>query len=341
MKVEEIAKLLNGKVSGDAGRVISGIAGLESAGTDDITFAEGARALRGAGRSNAGCILVSESAAVPGKTTIAVSQPKIALIRAAEVLLPPRRLAPGVHPTAVVAAGVTISPDVSVGPHAVIEEGVKIGARTSIGARVHIGAGVEIGADVVFYPGVTIYSSVRIGDRVVIHANSVIGADGFGYVFAAGRHQKFPQLGQVIIENDVEIGANSTIDRGSLGNTIIGEGTKIDNLVQIAHNVRVGRHCIIAAQVGISGSVTIGDGVILGGQAGVGDRARIEDQAIIGGGAGVLPGKLVHRGSAVWGMPARPMTEYKKSYAQVANLPKLVHKVEELAELVAAKSKRK
>ena len=341
MKVEEIAKLLNGNVSGDADRVISGVAGLESAGPDEITFAEGARALRGAGRSSAGCILVSEGVSVAGKTTIAVSQPKIALIRAAEALLPPRRPEPGVHPTAIVAPGVTISADASVGPHAVIEEVVKVGARTSIGSRVHIGSGVEIGADARLYPGVTLYSGVRIGDRVVIHANSVIGADGFGYVFAGGRHQKFPQLGQVIIEDDVEIGANSTIDRGSLGNTIIGQGTKIDNLVQIAHNVRVGRHCIVAAQVGISGSVEIGNYVVIGGQVGIGDKVRIEDQVVVGAQAGIPTGKILRRGSAVWGTPVRPMTEFKKSYAQIANLPRLAKKVDELTELMAEKLKRR
>jgi UDP-3-O-[3-hydroxymyristoyl] glucosamine N-acyltransferase len=175
---------------------------------------------------------------------------------------------------------------------------------------------------------------------VIIHAGAVIGSDGFGYVLAAGRHQKFPQLGQVVIENEVEIGSNTTIDRGSLGTTVIGQGTKIDNLVQIAHNVRVGRHCVIAAQTGISGSVEIGDYVVLGGQVGIGDRARIEEGVTIGAQAGVPTGKIVRRGSVLWGTPARPMTEFKKIYAHLSNLPKLAEKIRELTRPSAAGRKK-
>lgn len=341
MKVEEIAKLVDGRVEGEGSRVLKAVAGLESAGAEDITFAEGARALKSAVVSHAGCILVPAGASVAGKTTIAVSHPKLALIRAAEVLLPARRPESGVHPTAIVSRDASLAADVSVGPYAVVESGVTVGAGASIGDRVHLGRDVQIGADSVLYPGVTLYPGVRIGNRVVIHAGAVLGADGFGYVFAEGRHQKFPQLGQVFIEDDVEIGANSTIDRGSLGNTIVGQGTKIDNLVQIAHNVRIGRHCVIAAQTGISGSVEIGNYVVIGGQVGIGDKVRIEDQVVIGAQAGIPTGKILRRGSAVWGTPARPMTEFKKSYAQVANLPRLAKKVDELAELMAGKSKRR
>src|SRR6266446_2418926 len=306
MKVEEIARLVSGQTQGDPSREIRGVAGLERAGPDELTFAEGARILKQAGSSRAGCILVTEKGSLSGQTTIAVKQPKLAFIRAAEVLLPPRKTEPGVHGTSIVAPSANLSPDVSVGAHAVIEDGVSIGSKTCIGAGVFLGRGVEVGADSVVYPG------VRIGNRVVIHAGTVIGSDGFGYVFAEGCHQKFPQLGQVIIEDDVEIGSNTTIDRGSLGDTVIGEGTKIDNLVQIAHNVRIGRHCAIAAQTGISGSVEIGNYVFIGGQVGIGDKARIEDQAMLGGGARILPGKIVRRGIFMWGMPARPLSEFKK-----------------------------
>jgi UDP-3-O-[3-hydroxymyristoyl] glucosamine N-acyltransferase len=275
---------------------------------------------------------------LPGKTTIAVGHPKVALIKAAQALLPPRQTSSETHPSAVVSKGAHLGQGVSVGAHAVIEEEVNVGARTQIAAGACIGRGVEIGADCIIHPRVTIYPDVRIGDRVVIHAGAVIGADGFGYVFADGSQQKFPQLGKAIIEDDVEIGANTTIDRGSLGDTVIGRGSKIDNLVQIAHNVRVGRHCVIAGQVGIAGSVRIGDYVMFGGQAAIGDRARIEDQAMIGGGAGVLPGKLVRRGVFVWGTPARPLKEYKETYRHITSLPKLVQKVDELAERVNAAS---
>jgi UDP-3-O-[3-hydroxymyristoyl] glucosamine N-acyltransferase len=158
----------------------------------------------------------------------------------------------------------------------------------------------------------------------------VIGADGFGYVFADGRHHKFPQLGRVIVEDDVEIGANATIDRGSLGDTIIGAGTKIDNLVQIAHNVHIGRHAVIAAQTGISGSAVIGDYVVMGGQVGVGDRVTIESQSIVGAQAGIPTGKIVRRGSAIWGTPARPMSEFKKTHAAIKSLPRLARKLKDL-----------
>jgi UDP-3-O-[3-hydroxymyristoyl] glucosamine N-acyltransferase len=175
---------------------------------------------------------------------------------------------------------------------------------------------------------------------VVIHAGTVIGSDGFGYVLAEGRHHKFPQLGQVIIEDDVEIGSNTTIDRGSLGDTVVGQGTKIDNLVQVAHNVRIGRHCAIAAQTGISGSVEIGNYVFIGGQVGIGDKARIEDQAMLGGGARILPGKIVRRGTFMWGMPARPLSEFKKIHAQLTNLPNLAKKVSEISQVLAEQSKK-
>jgi UDP-3-O-[3-hydroxymyristoyl] glucosamine N-acyltransferase len=261
-----------------------------------------------------------------------VPNPKLGLIKAAKAIVPARHAEPGIHPTAVVAPGARLAQSVSIGAQSVIEDGATIGERTSIASGASIGRGVEIGADCMIHPRVTIYPDVRVGNRVEIHSGTVIGCDGFGYVFAEGCHQKFPQLGRTIIEDDVEIGANSTIDRGSLGDTVIGQGSKIDNLVQIAHNVCIGRRCVIAAQVGIAGSVRIGDYVMFGGQAGVGDQARIEDKAMIGGGAGVLPGKLVRRGVFVWGTPARPLPEYKETYAQIMNLKKLAKKVEELSQ---------
>jgi UDP-3-O-[3-hydroxymyristoyl] glucosamine N-acyltransferase len=339
MKTSEIATLLRGQLQGDGNVEISGVAGLDNAGPADLTFVEGVAALEQAKRSGAGCFLVPLNSALAGKATIGVSHPKGALIKAAQAILPAPRIEAGIHPAALVAETVRLAQGVSVGAHTVLEQGAKVGERTQIGCGAWIGRGVEIGADCVIHPRVTIYPDVCVGDRVIIHAGTVIGADGFGYVFADGCHQKFPQLGRAIIENDVEIGANTTIDRGSLGDTIIGQGSKIDNLVQIGHNVRVGRHCLIAAQVGIAGSVRIGDYVMFGGQAGVGDRARIEDQAIIGAQAGVLPGKLVRRGVYMWGTPARPMSDYKETYAQIGNLPKLARKVQDLTQRVNEISK--
>jgi UDP-3-O-[3-hydroxymyristoyl] glucosamine N-acyltransferase len=226
--------------------------------------------------------------------------------------------------------GASLAVGVSLGPHAVVESGACLGARTSVKAGVFVGQEAEIGEDCVIHPGVTIYPRARIGNRVVLHAGVVIGGDGFGYVFAEGRHQKFPQLGSVVIEDDVEIGANTTIDRGSLGTTSIGQGTKIDNLVQIAHNVRIGKHCVIAAQTGISGSVNMGDYCVIGGQVGIGDHVEIEDGARIASKGGILPGKIVRKGTTVWGIPGRPLDIFKRQYAHLSRLPDLARRVRDL-----------
>jgi len=335
MRVDKLAELLSGKFQGDGAREIRGVAGLATAGPEELAYAEGTPTLPRAVGSQAGCILVAEGLSLTDHTTIAVAHPKLAFIRAAAALRPEKASAPGIHPTAIVAPDAQLPPDVSVGAYAVIESGVAVGPGTRLGAGVVLGEGVQVGAQCVFYPRVTVYAGARIGNRVILHAGVVVGSDGFGYVFAEGRHHKFPQLGQVVIEDDVEIGSNSTVDRGSLGITLIGEGTKIDNLVQVAHNVRIGRHCVIAAQTGISGSVEIGDYVVMGGQVGIGDHVRIEPRAVLGGGAGILPGKIVREGQTVWGRPGRPLAEFKKMYAHLSHLPSLALKVRELSERLA------
>ncbi len=337
MTIQQLAELLNGAAQGETAREIRGVASLEGAGPNDLTYAEGARSIESAAHSRAGCILVSSGVTLAGQTTIAVAHPKLAFIRAAQAILPPREIAPGIHATAVIAPEAALGEKVSIGSHVVIERGAVVGAGTRLSAGVFLGEGAQVGAECVLYPRVTIYPGARIGNRVILHAGVVVGGDGFGYVFAEGRHVKFPQLGQVIIEDDVEIGSNSTVDRGSLGTTIVGEGTKIDNLVQIAHNVRVGRHCVIAAQTGISGSVEIGDYVVMGGQVGIGDHARIEARAVLGGGAGILPGKIVREGETVWGRPARRLAEFKRLYAHFASLPALAEKVKELSRQLRAR----
>lgn len=331
MTVEEIARRLGGRASGNVKCEIRGIAGLESAGPVDITFAEGERSLASAASSQAGCILVAEGVTLEGRTTIAVARPKLAFVRAAEAILRTTALPPGIHPTALVAPNAHLAPGVSVGPYVIVEQSASVGPGTQLAAGVCVGAGSKVGAHCVLYPRVTIYPGARIGNRVILHAGVVVGSDGFGYIFADGRQNKFPQVGQVIIEDDVEIGSNSTVDRGSLGVTLIGQGTKIDNLVQVAHNVKIGRHCVIASQTGISGSVEIGDYVVMGGQVGIGDHVRIEEGAILGGGAGILPGKIVRKGEIVWGRPGRPLAEFKKMYAHLSHLPSLAQKVKELA----------
>jgi len=333
MTVGEIARVVAGKAHGNAAREIHGVAQIETATPEDLAFAEGARALDRATRSQAGCVLAPEGASLPGRTFITVANPKLAFIEAAEALRSSETLAPGVHPTAVVSPQAQLGPGVCVGPHVVIESGAKVGACSVLGAGVFVGAEAEIGSHSVLHPRVTLYPGSRVGNRVVLHSGVVVGGDGFGYVFAGGRYRKFPQIGGVVIEDEVEIGCNSTIDRGSLGSTVIGFGTKIDNLVQIAHNVRIGRHCVIAAQTGISGSSEIGDYAVIGGQAGIGDHVRIESRVVLGGQAGVLPGKIVREGSVLWGTPARPLAEFKKLYAHLASLPDLARKVRQLSRI--------
>lgn len=330
MKVSEIAKFLQGVASGDAGCEITGVAALETAGPTELAYVENPRGLTRAESSKAGCLLVPENASLQGRTLIAVRNPKLALVRAAEALIPNPILPPGIHPTAVVATDAVLAADCSLGPHVVIESRVRVGVGTQLGAGVYLGAGVHVGANCVLHPRVTVYPGAQIGDRVILHSGVVVGSDGFGYVLDEGRHRKFPQLGKIVIEDDVEIGANTTLDRGSLGVTVIGQGTKIDNLVQIAHNVKIGRHCIIVSQTGISGSSEVGDYVVMAGQVGVGDHAHIEDRVVVGGQAGVLPGKIVRAGSIVWGTPCRPMSEFKKTIARLARLDDLAEKVKAL-----------
>jgi len=330
MRVWEISELLEGKLAGDGEREILGVAALEAAGPTELAFVDDPRILAKAGESLAGCLLAPEGASLPGRTTIAVRNPKLALIRAAEALHPVSPLAPGIHPTAVVAPDAQLAPDVSIAAHVVIEAGVRVGQGTRLNPGVFLGEGVQVGARCILYPRVTVYPGAQLGDRVILHAGVVVGSDGFGYVFAEGRHVKFPQLGKIVIEEDVEIGSNTTLDRGSLGTTVIGQGTKIDNLVQIAHNVRIGRHCVIAAQVGISGSVEIGDYVVMAGQVGIGDHVRIGDRVTVGGQAGILPGKIVRSGSVIWGTPSRPISEFKKTMARLARLEDLAERVKAL-----------
>lgn len=334
MKVSEIAELLHGTLAGDADAEIQGVAALETAGPTELGYVESPHALEAAAASRAGCLLMPEGVSLPGRTTIAVRHPKLALVRAAEVLHPVATPPPGVHPTAVVAADAQLAPDCSVGPNVVIESGAAVGAGTSLCPGVFLGAGVRVGAHCTLHPHVIVYPGAQIGDRVILHAGVVIGSDGFGYVFAEGRQIKFPQLGKIVIEDDVEIGSNTTLDRGSLGSTVIGQGTKIDNLVQIAHNVKIGRHCIIVSQTGISGSTEVGDYVVMAGQVGIGEHVHIEDRVIIGGQAGVLPGKIVRSGAVIWGTPSRPMSEFKKTLARLARLDALTAKVKALAQQI-------
>jgi UDP-3-O-[3-hydroxymyristoyl] glucosamine N-acyltransferase len=240
---------------------------------------------------------------------VIVANPKLAFARAAALLYESENSDTFIHPTAVV------------------EPGVSVGHGSSIGPGCTIGSRVRIGEKCTLHPRVTIYPDVEIGNNVIIHAGAVIGADGFGFVRDKNRYVKFPQVGKVMIEDDVEIGANTCIDRGSLETTIIRRGTKLDNLIQIAHNVEIGEHTVIAAQTGISGSSTVGDHSILGGQVGIGEHARLDANTIIGGQGGVLNGKHVRGGEVLWGTPVRPLKEFLEQQAHLARLPKWIEEI--------------
>ncbi len=323
----ELASYLKAELVGDPSVVIRSVASLESASPGDLVYVDSEKRLAEALASPASVVLVGTEAFVRGKTILRVSHPKLAFARAVAWLLPEPPAAHGRHPSAVIDASAGLGDNVAVGAGAVIEAYARIGSNCQIGAGCYVGTNVEIGDGTVLFPRVTFYRGVRIGQRVRIHSGAIIGSDGFGYVPAEGRWEKFPQRGGVVIEDDVEIGANSTIDRGALDETSIGAGTKLDNLVHVGHNVRIGRHCIVEAQTGISGSCVIGDGVILGGQVGLGDHVRVEDRAILAGQCGVPSYKIIRKGQTVWGTPARPLDEFKKSYPYIARLPELAERL--------------
>lgn len=321
----EIAAFVGGRVLGDATVAVTGISSLGAASRGDLVFVEDEKHLESALNSAAAGVIVGNFAGVhqTSKALLISDQPRLAFARAAELLLPPSSVAPGVHASALVHPTAKLGRNVAIAGHVVIAENVEVGQGTSIAAGCVIASNVSIGRDCRLYPNVTIYSATRLGDRVIVHAGVVLGSDGFGYVRdrATGKYHKFPQVGRLEIEDDVEIGANSTVDRGALEATRIGRGTKIDNLVHVGHNVQVGEDVVIAAQTGLSGSAVVENAVIIGGQVGIADHVRIESGAILGAQSGI-PSKKVIRGKGVvfWGTPARPIKEYLKELAVLARL---------------------
>ena len=329
MRVSEIAGHLDAAWEGEGDREITGVAPLDSAGNSDLAFVAGRKAVASAESSRVGCLLVSADFPA-GRTLIRVSDPRAACARAIGLLYPTPDVAPGIHGSAVIAEDARVAEDASVGPHVSIGSGAEIGRRARIGAGCTIGPGARIADDCVLYANVTVYGAASIGNRVVLHSGCVLGADGFGFVLTGGRYEKFPQIGRVEIGDDVEIGANSCVDRAALGVTRIGEGTKIDNMVHVGHNCEIGKHVVIAAQTGLSGGVVVGDHAVIGGQVGIGDKARIESGAVLGSGAGVLTSKIVRRGQVMWGTPARPLREYLEQLAQMGRLAELRAEVTEM-----------
>jgi UDP-3-O-[3-hydroxymyristoyl] glucosamine N-acyltransferase len=318
---QEIADYVGGELRGNGLTVIEFVASLKNAGPADLSYAE-EKYQDDVAESLAGCVVVG-SGQIPGKTVIAAKNPKLAFARAAAWLLADELDDWSIHPSVTLAPDATIGNRVKIGAGAVIEAGVVIGNSTVIEAGCYVGKGSRIGDNCTIYPNAVIYKDVEIGNRVIVHAGAVVGADGFGFVSDGKAHIKFPQVGKVIIEDDVEIGANTCIDRGSLETTIIRRGVKLDNLIQIAHNVEIGEYTLIAAQTGISGSSSIGANCMIGGQVGIGEHAEIDSNAIIGGQGGVLNGKhLRATGEVLWGTPVRPLRQFLLEQAHLARLVK-------------------
>jgi len=323
MLVKELAAFLDAACEGNPDLRVQRVASLEDAAAEDLSFVTKGRTAKLAAESAAGCLLVPldfDNAAE--RTIIRTRDPRAAAARVIRKLHPHPEPPTGIHPTAVLGPGVVIGKNVHIDPLVSIGAGVHIADHVSIGAGSVIGDYVHIGAGTVLHPRVTLYAEVTMGENVILHSGCVIGADGFGFVFTNGIYEKFPQIGRVQIGNNVEVGANCTIDRAALGVTSIGEGTKLDNMVHIAHNCRIGRHVVIAAQTGLSGGVVVEDYAVIGGQVGIGDKAVIQSKAVLGSGSGVLTSKIVRGGQVFWGTPARPLKEHLEQLAVLSQLAK-------------------
>jgi UDP-3-O-[3-hydroxymyristoyl] glucosamine N-acyltransferase len=321
----ELAGALGATLDGDPGQRVTGVAPLDAAGPEDVSFVTDPRYRAAARASRAGAFVAGEDAGPLPGAVLRVRHPPRALVALLGLFHPAPAGEPGVHPTAVVAAGARVDPTAAVGPLVVVAEGAVVGARAWLHASVYVGPHVVVGEDCVIHPHVTLREGVRLGRRVVIHPGAVLGADGFGFVSGGTGHTKIPQVGGVVVEDDVEIGANTTIDRATVGDTVIGRGTKIDNLVQIGHNVRVGEHVLLVAQVGVSGSCRLGRGVVLGGQVGVADHVTLGDGVMVGAQSGLHAD--VEAGARLLGTPARPLTEAKRIMLAEGRLPEVVRRL--------------
>jgi UDP-3-O-[3-hydroxymyristoyl] glucosamine N-acyltransferase len=323
--LSSIAERIGGEVAGDGSIELTGLAAAEDAAAGQLTFAEKPSYLAAAERSQASAILVAKSVLTSGKPLLRVQNPRVAMAALLPLFYPPARHAPGIHPSAVVASSAIIDPSVHLGPHCVVGEGVRIGPRTALLGGNHLGAGTTIGEDCLLFPHAVVYPGCVLGDRIRIHAGSVIGADGYGYTFDQGRQVKLLQVGNVVIGDDVEIGANACIDRAALSSTRIGQGTKVDNLVHVAHNVTIGRHCLIMGQVGFAGSTEVGDYVVIASQSGIAGHLKIGDQAVIGAKSGVM--RDIPAKGTVLGIPAAPDQQAKRQWVATQQLPELIRRV--------------
>ena len=322
-----IAQHLDGEVLGDTTATLTGFATADKARSGDLTFAETEEYFAAAENSAATAIIAEKKFSSTRKTVIHVANGRIAFARALALLCPEPALPAGIHPSAVIAASAQIDPTAHIGPHCTIGERVQIGARCALLAGAFIGEEVTLGDDTKIFSNVTIYPRSQIGRRVRIHAGAVIGADGFGYVFDAGIHRKVTQIGSTVIGDDVEIGASTTIDRGALGTTTVGKGTKIDNLVQVGHNVQIGEHCLLCAQVGIAGSARLGNYVVIAGQVGIAGHLKIGNKVTIGSKSGVMHN--IPDGETWLGIPAQPDKQAKRVMISMQRLPDLFKKIAE------------
>jgi UDP-3-O-[3-hydroxymyristoyl] glucosamine N-acyltransferase len=330
-RIKQIAALLGLEYQGDGDHLLRRVSNREAADASALVFVERKDFAKPEKEyPKAGCIIAPEDYLQPEGNRIISPQPKFDFAKAAAYLHPRPESNGTRHSTALWAEDALIEDNVELGSYSVVGSKVAIGKGTVVQSGVVIGDGCRIGTECILYPGVVLYPEVQIGNRVVLQAGVIVGGDGFGYVSNGRNRVRFPQIGSVLLEDDVEIGCNTTIDRGSLGTTKIGKGTKIDNLVQIAHNVDIGKNVVIAAQTGISGSTVIEDDAIIGGQVGFGDHAHVRKGAIIGSKAGVLPGKIVRGGETYWGVPIRPLREYKRLNAYFGKLPEMKAEIDAL-----------
>jgi UDP-3-O-[3-hydroxymyristoyl] glucosamine N-acyltransferase len=323
----EIAKQLAGEVLGDANAPLTGFANADAAQAGDLTFAENAEYFAAAEASAATAIIAGKDAVSTKKILIRVANPRVAFAKALAIFFPEPKFAPGIHPSAVIAKSAQVDPSAHIGPHCSIGERVKIGANVVLQSGNFIGDDSVLGDGTNLFPNVTIYSRSQIGKCVRIHSGTVIGSDGFGYVFDTSFHRKVPQIGNVVIGDDVEIGSNSSVDRGALGSTVIGKGTKIDNLVQVAHNVEIGEHCILCAQVGIAGSAKVGHYSVFAGQVGIAGHLKIGNKVTVGSKAGVMHN--IPDGEMWLGTPAQPDKQAKRVMIALQRLPDLFKKIAE------------
>ncbi len=331
--VSELAAHVGGRLFGDGDISINRVASLDSASEGDIAYVEEEKLFAAATKSKASCVIAPLGTTVEVPCRIEASNPKLAFTLIAELLHPAKQRHPEIHNTAVISPAAKIGSDVFIGAFVCIGENSIVGDRTQIRAGAKIGDNVTVGSDCVIHPNVFLEDGVTVGNGVILHAGVVIGADGFGYVRGEMGYHKFPQIGTVTIEDDVELGANTCVDRGALGRTRIGRGTKIDNMVHVGHNCNIGERVVIAAQTGISGSVIIEDDCVIGGQVGFGDHIHVQSGAIIGSKAGILPGKIVRPG-VWWGIPIQPLEEYKRLNAHIRRLPHVRQELKDLTERV-------